>query len=507
MRKNLLQIALIAEFAGLFACSGSGSESGSSTSQSTDAGATTTANASSNQSVTQTDTLASAPGSSAPATVVTSVASAPAVGSASPSQVITSSGNGTSAVAATSASSSSPTVAGPRTIVSIQVAGSAIKVFDKATQGQGANNFPDAQITAWKEADNTVDLLIPNFDSWRMRGADLEHLSIDPQEIYSSTNRASQITEDAHNYHHWMMGPYSQDGKTFYSLTHTEWYACLLASNCNSPVVGGVNAEDNGWANTLNSLISTDSGTSWQLNSVKGNYTVADAAETWTGSVALSDQIYLRALNNSGLFNPSRVVKQGAYYYSVCTYLHRDFSATNSTAGVYQAPVDKYGLTIIRTADITNPNGWQAWTGGGNYEPVANNEFAVFDPQMAGQSLNAASPQIIYDTNAQAFILTFTLFAPGSAVYYIMSPSLANPIWSQAQAIAGTATLISDPAGPVVGFYSLNYPSTLDDASSGYNYEFTSGSPQLFYSTHPPTYGGQNTARNIYRVPLTISYR
>jgi hypothetical protein len=381
-------------------------------------------------------------------------------------------------------------------------------VFDKLTQSQASDDFPDAQITAWKESNGTVSVLIPNIDSWRMQGADLEHLSVDPVEIYSSTSSASQTTEDLYDYHHWMMGPYSLDGKKFYSLTHTEWYACSLASNCNAAVATGSNANVNSWANTINALVSSDGGASWQLNTVNGKHTVADAAYTWTGSQAQAHQIYLHALNHTGLFGPSRVVKEGSYYYAVAIYIHRDFTLINPTAGVNEAPVDKAGYVIIRTSDITNPNGWQAWAGGGSYQPVTSQNFQTFTPRIAGVDLSAASAQIIYDTTAQCFILIHTLNQDGSAVYYMTTKSLANPSWSDAQAIAGTATLKSDPAGGVVGFGSLNYPSILDDSSPGFNFEFTgSGKPQLFYSTYPPTYGGANSARNIYRVPLSVTYK
>jgi hypothetical protein len=417
----------------------------------------------------------------------------------------TPSGGSSSGALATSSSSSSGAnsssssgASTPKTIVSIQLAGAPVEVFNKTTQAQGADNFPDAQVTAWRESDGTVNLSIPNIDTWRMRGSDLEHLTVDASEIYSSTNTASQITEDLHNYWHWMMGPYSLDGKTFYSLAHSEWYGCLLVGNCNA--LPSSRARTNSWANTIDSLKSDDGGATWQLNSVNGNHTVADAAYTWTGSQALASQIYLHALDHTGIFGPSRVVKQAGYYYSIAYYVHRNFSAIDPGAGVFEAPVDKSGFVILRTSDITNPNGWSAWTGGSGYGPVANGTFAVFAPKIAGVTLNAASVQLIYDTVAQCFILVHTLNQDGSPVYFSTTKSLANPAWSDAQEIVGTATLTTDPTGPVIGFGELFYPSILDDSSAGYNYEFTSsGRPQLFYSTYP--------SRNIYRVPLTITYK
>jgi len=106
--------------------------------------------------------------------------------------------------------------------------------------------------------------------------------------------------------------------------------------------------------------------------------------------------------------------------------------------------------------------------------------------------------------------LIHTLFGNnpgGNAVSYMTTKSLASPSWSQSTPILGTAQLITDPGGPVQGFNGANYPSILDNASSGFNFEFTSGNPQLFWSTFPGQYGGNNLARDVYRVQLSITYQ
>ena len=398
----------------------------------------------------------------------------------------------------------------------IQVAGPPVKVFDHTTDQQEPYNIPDAQFSAWREADGTVNLMVPSFEAYRMRGPDLLHLTIDTKKIYSSTSSASEVPEAAHDYHHWLMGPYSTDGVHFYSVAHSEWYACLLTHDCAQPSADGNNAQLDSWANTVNDLASSDGGATWNLNVVQSSHVVAAAAYTWMGSAALSGEVYLHALNHSGLFQPSKLVQQGSFWYCVAEYIHRDFSKINVAGGVYQAPIDQYGYVLLRTADFTNPNGWQAWGGGATYAPVANQSFKVFLPQLGATTLNAAPPQLVFDTQAQVYVLIHALYSGGSAVYYETSPSLANPSWSPATAIVGTALLTTDPGGPlsggsgtygpVQGFDGDNYPSILDPASPGYNFEFTSGSPLLFFSTMPAEHGGANLARDIYRVALSVTY-
>lgn len=410
-----------------------------------------------------------------------------------------------SGATSTNASAGSPTVAA-RTITQIQVVGAPIKVFDHIQDRQEADNVPDAQITAWKEADGTVDLSIPNIEWYRMRGPDLEHLAIDRSKIYSSTQSGSQTAENLYNYHHWMMGAYSLDGKNLYTLTHSEWYGCMLEGDCASTPISGGTASVNSWANTVNSFTSADGGATWQLNTVSGNHSVAKTAFTWTGSQALAELVYLHAADHSGIFNPSRLIREGDHFYTVATYIHRDFSQINVAAGVLEAPIDKTGYVIMRTSDFTNPNLWQAWSGGSNYGAISNQNINVFLPKQGPITLNAGQPQLIYDTNAQCYILIYALNGVNGAVYFMTTKSLATPIWSDSQAIQGTASLTTDPAGPVVGFMASNFPSVIDDNSGGFSFEFTSGNPQLFFSTFPLAYGGNNTARDIYRLQLQISY-
>ena len=408
-----------------------------------------------------------------------------------------------------SCSSSNPGGGGsgsPSAIAQIEVAGAPVLVFDHTRDKQEPYNIPDAQTTAWRESDGTVNLLISHREAYRMRGPDLEHLTIDPHKIYSSSQSAEQVPEDLYNYDHWLMGPYSLDGQRFYSLTHSEWYACLLNGDCAQTSGDGNPADLDSWVTTVNSMLSADGGASWQLNTVRGNHAVAKVGYYWTGSLALADRIYLHALNHTGMFQPTRVIKEGEYYYAIGFYIHRDFSQIDPTHGVYQAPVDKTGYALLRTSDVTNPNGWLAWTGGNTYQPISNQTLAVFLPQQNGSTLNAAPPQIVFDTKAHCYLLIHTLFGGSNAVYYMTTSTLANPSWSQSTPIIGTAQTTTDPGGPVQGFNDANYPSVLDDHSTGYNFEFTSGSPQLFYSTSPAAYGGDNLARDVYRLPLSVTY-
>ena len=393
-----------------------------------------------------------------------------------------------------------------RQIRAIEVAGAPVKVFDHAQDRQEAGNFPDAQVTAWRESDGTVNLMIPNTEAYRMRGPDLEHLSVDPHEIYSSAASARQVQEERHNYAHWLMGPYSLDGRYFYSLSHSEWYACLLARDCERIASNKEPAELNSWANTINSFRSPDGGASWHLNTVHGNYVVADTAYRWNGSTALARQVYLHSTNHTGLLQPTRIVREGAFFYSIAYYLQRDFKQIDTVNSRYEAPVTRSGYVLMRTADIADPNGWQAWAGARKFVPIAGGMLQTFQPKRRGVALDCAPAQIIYDVNAHCYILIFTLFGGSNPVYFMTTRSLAAPTWSEMAPIAGTERLVTDPVTATRGFNDTNYPSILDPGSAGFNFEYTRGTPLLFFNTSASRPGTDNSARDIYRVQLSVKY-
>ena len=73
----------------------------------------------------------------------------------------------------------------------------------------------------------------------------------------------------------------------------------------------------NSWANTLTSLVSTNGGASWTPNGLNEAHVVSNESFTWTGSVPLADAIYRKAFSLTGMQTPSRIIKEGSYYYSM----------------------------------------------------------------------------------------------------------------------------------------------------------------------------------------------
>ena len=117
---------------------------------------------------------------------------------------------------------------------------------------------------------------------------------------------------------------------------------------------------------------------------------------------------------------------------------------------------------------------------------------------------------MIYDTNAHLYIVIFAVWGPAGSIYYVTTPSLANPIWSDAVAIGGSATQQTNPRNPApcsTGFIDNHYVSIIDSHSDGFNFEFTDGDPWLFFVTSPRfTCGEPGGQRDMYRLRLNVDY-
>jgi hypothetical protein len=396
--------------------------------------------------------------------------------------------------------------ASPPQIASISLASKPVIVFDHLRDKREPFHLPDAQVTAWKDIDGTVNLTIPHFEEYRLRGPDLLHLKSDPRKIFSSTIQASDIPEAHYNYYHWFSAPYTLDGQNVYVLTHTEWYACVLVGDCGS----GSN-QINSWVTSNNSFVSTDGGATWSANGADQKHLIANLGDHWTGSKELSLTVYHKALNHSGLMTPSRLIKEGDYYYSIGFEIHRDFSKLDTTTD--EAPIDKYGYALLRTKDFTKPKGWEAWVAGSTYHLVTRGDFGVFLPVLNGSALNSSQVQMVFDLKSQQYIVIFTLWGNPGPIYYMTTNSLAAPVWSAPQIIAGSPTFQPDPRGPGgqnpcnTAFTPGNYVSILDANSPGMNFEFTNAALWLFYVVNPARCGGDNLARDLYRARLVVKYK
>lgn len=420
-----------------------------------------------------------------------------------------------------------PTFQRASPITGIEISGAPTIVFNHTTDEQQINNIPDAQVTAWKNKDGMVSLIVSSPEEYRMTGSSLHDVKIDPNEIYSSASNGLQIPENDFNYEHWFTAPYTLDGTTIYILSHSEWYACLL----NGPPPNGDCWDDpgqtgiyffNSWVTTINSFVSRNGGTDWHANGGTGkDHVVLNLGYDWTGSEPLKRLSYHQYGDLTGMPSNTRIIKEGNYYYVVGTVTYRD------TAAMLSGEVTKQGLTIFRTTDVANPQGWEIWINGSTYGPISGANLGVFTLQPPDNPVGLAFGQIIFDLKSRQYVLIMAPFGIGNAdqsSYYITTPSLADPQWSTPIAIKGSDKFRNVPAGSGpysgdyndpnspyfhcnIGFNDASYLSLLDEASPGFNFEYTDGNLEAYYVFNPALCGDPSQSdRDIYRVNLKIHY-
>jgi len=402
--------------------------------------------------------------------------------------------------------------AGATAIESISVQGNPTLVFDYRRDKQERWHVADAPPAAWREADGTVNLLTPHPETYRMRGPSLEELSVDPHKVYSSKEQGEEVAEEQFNYDHWLTAPYTLDGKQLYALSHTEWYACMLANDC-----GDRNSRLGGWTTTNNLFRSDDGGRSWATVGKGRQHLVFDGAARWSGSKALTDRVYRRGFNVSGMMVPSRPIREGDYFYTAGAEIHRDLTKVEAKSGV--APIDMQGVLLLRTRDLSRSDGWQVWAGESSFKPARVENAQPFLPRYQGRPLRASRALLLHDTHAQLYIMFFTVWSNDPGYYYVTTPSLAAPSWSEARLVIGSNTLSMDPAYTPAytpadaacnrGIITTANPAVIDSDSPGLNFEFTNGDPWLFYVVNHARCGKprENMNRDIYRVRLRIDYR
>ena len=236
----------------------------------------------------------------------------------------------------------------PAGIAGLRIVGEPVRIFDYLVDGIGPSQVPDIAAAAWREADGTVNVNVSTAENYRMRGPDLESLVSDPHVIFSSAARAEDIVESHYNYRHWLAAPYSFDGRTLYALSHSEWHACLLA-DCGPASNPKVYFQSSG-TGAVTSMVSGDGGASWSMNGVDAAHVVSSEALQWTGTVQLANRIYQNADNLSGMSSPSRIIKEGSYYYAFADLMAgRNWAHIDPVTNV--TPVERYDWVLMRTTD------------------------------------------------------------------------------------------------------------------------------------------------------------
>ena len=369
----------------------------------------------------------------------------------------------------------------------IQIGGFREKVWDHRDKVHDVN-VPDGKLRAFRNNQGTTFLLIPSYENYVLSGPNLENLSMYPTSTYSSSTDSFNIYENAYDYKHWIMAPYTLDGQTFYGLAHSEWYACLEQGDCGS----GDNVHKS-WKNVISHFKSVDAGYTWDLNGYGADHVVVRSYDYPNYSPGgVWDYHEDEAKYQYGMFHPGNIVKDGNYYYALVYTINRD-----ETDGSLKS----LGLSLIRTIHIAEPDFWEYWDPSlfpGAFRTIHGEVEEL--PVLPGSAYwDMAS--LSYNTSLCQYLLTYHDSFPGvNEMFYITADTLSTPEeWSVPQEIQGQ-DLFQARFGDAPGFFNYQYPTQLDPTSEGYNFEYTGENPYFYYSNmHDPN------NRDIFRIQLMLT--
>ena len=349
-------------------------------------------------------------------------------------------------------------------------------VFAAARDACDGADVPDAPSRAFRDAGGAVALFGMHFRNRALRGPDLDHLKIDCRVVLDSGEKSDPALYDDRS---WITATWTEDGTHVAALLHHEYQANEHPGRCRSKVYLEC------WYNTLLAASSDDAGQSF----VRGKPPAVVAAAPFRQEV---DQGRHR-----GFFNPSNIVANGRYRYFLA-----------STTGWERPGSDQQdGVCLFRSEDPSDPSAWRAWTGSSFTARFADPYRATIkrsDTCAPVGPFPGPVGAVVRHRGSGAFIAVFMAKAgerfPASGFYWTTSRDLTT--WDEPRLLREGATLYDDPCSAKGGL--IAYPSLLDPAAQGRNFDDIGDMALLFYATLR-TRGCEITSeRDLVRRPVAV---
>lgn len=355
----------------------------------------------------------------------------------------------TLAIAVPAASKPGRTEAPP--LAAVTVVGPTEIVFDHRKQGCGGTDVPDAPARAFRDAKGEIVLFAPHYDNRALRGPSFEALKLDCR-----TTLPSGENEDpaAYNDASWIAATWTDDGARVAALVHHEYHAAEHPGRCRM--------KDNlsCWYNTVVGVSSTDGGASFQRSKIPA----VVAASPFRQEV---DQGRHR-----GFFNPSNIVRNGAYRYV--------FAATTGWDG------QSSGACLFRSENPFDPGSWRAFDGQ-SFSIRYSDPYRASGPRPRECKPLAPFPApvgaIVRHRPTGAWVAVFQAAAGGElpeAGFYTTS-SRDLLAWDKPRLILPGKTNYDDPCGAKGTM--ISYPSLIDRNAPGRNFDEVGDSADLYFTT------------------------
>ena len=349
------------------------------------------------------------------------------------------------------------------------------------------HDHPDVPARAFRDAQGKIRLLATNFVHRALVGENFGNLRKLCDVVYRPSGRGEPSLYDDKA---WIQAVYTLDGLTVHALLTADFHDYRHSKNC--PFGNDTNKC---WYNAITAAVSTDGGLSFRPLREPPTHYVA-------GPSVRHD---LNAGRSIGFFTTSNILHHRGHYYAL-VYTGGGFAE------------QRRGVCVLRTATMEEPASWRAWDGKGY-------DYAFADPYATGERtsdpgcrpvspnfLNGPLRSVLLHKPSGLFV--GVMLTAGSTretrdmrgVYTTLSRDLIE--WSRPQPLFIAPTRaevkrLSD--GRSSADVAIDYPSIIDHASPGDNFEFLAGDPHLYYVELPVANGKLTGERRLVRRRIAIA--
>lgn len=349
-----------------------------------------------------------------------------------------------------------------------------------------SHDLPDVPARAFRDAQGKIRLLATNYVHRALIGDSFAALRKTCDVVY----KPSQLPDPAiYDDKAWIQAVYTPDGITVHALLSADFHEYRHSRRCPSG-----SDTNKCWYNAITAAVSTDGGRNFRPLREPPEHYVAGPSVRYD----------LNADRSVGFFTTSNILQYKGHYY-VLVYTGGGFAQ------------QRRGVCVLRTQALEEPSSWRAWDGEGF-------GYAFADPYRAGHDrpddsgcrpvspayLNGPVRAVLLHRPTGLFVAV--MLAAGTTretrdargVYYALSRDLVE--WSRPLPllIAPTRAEVKRSMGSDVTM-AIDYPSIIDHASPGDNFEFLAGDPHLYYVELPVVNGRLTGERRLVRRHLTIT--
>ncbi|GJE59435.1 hypothetical protein [Methylobacterium trifolii] len=370
-----------------------------------------------------------------------------------------------------------PALAAPEPpLSSLTLVGPPTLVFKAGRDACDGADVPDASARAFRDASGAVAVFGMHYRNRALRGPDLDHLKLDCGIVLDSGEKSDPALYDDRS---WITATWTEDGKAVAALLHHEYQANEHPGRCRSTVYMEC------WYNTLTAAASTDGGRSF----LRTNPPAVVAGAPFRQEVEQG--------RHRGFFNPSNIVADGRWRYVLASTTGWDRPGSDQEAGV----------CLFRSDKPSDPASWRAWTGTGftaAFPDPYRTQVKLPDTCKPVAPFPTPVGAVVRHRGSGAFIAVFMAKAggafPQSGFYWSTSRDLL--VWDRPRLLLAGPTLYDDPCAAPQGL--IAYPSLLDPAALGRNFDDAGDAAILTYATLRTEGCSITSDRDLVRRPVAI---